>query len=163
MARLAEIPGLEQATTDRSGTFLRMRARDVDAVASARAAVLALGHETAELSQDEARRILSSAADWYDMARVRELSREEAGALAEEATSAFERDSRLTGAERERLRSDAADALFASMIAEDPLTGGRLERALPSIVECARPYLAEQRAARLAAVLRAWSESKRLR
>ncbi|MGH2377755.1 MAG: hypothetical protein ACRDY6_08780 [Acidimicrobiia bacterium] len=159
MARLAEIPGLEHAATDHSGTYLRIRARDLDVVASARAAVRTLDHDTDELPADETRALLSSATGWYDRARLHELSREEAGVLAEDVTSAFERQSALTGAERERLRSDVADALMISLTDEDGVPGTRAERAVPLILERAASYLGEERTPRLRSVLRSWSDA----
>lgn len=83
MARLAEVPGIEDAATDHSGTLLSLRARDTSAVAAARSALSALGYETAGLPAEEERALLSSAMEWYGGARVQELSREEAVTLAQ--------------------------------------------------------------------------------
>lgn len=160
MARLAEIPGIEDAATDHSGTLLSLRARDTSAVAAVRSALSALGYETAVLPVEEERARLSSAMEWYDAARVQELSREEAVTLAEETTSAFARESTLTAAERERLRSDAEEELFKSFTVEAHAPVRLAERAFPGIVERASAYLGEERAARLESALRAWSEAR---
>lgn len=159
MARLREIPGLEHAATDRSGTLLRIRVRDADAVASARAAVRTFGHETAELLPDDAHRLLSPATEWYDMSRLHELSREEAAVLAEDVASAFDGQAALTEAERERLRSDVADALLVSLTDEEGVPGTRAERAVPRILERAASYLGEERTAQLRVVIRVWSDA----
>lgn len=101
LARLQELDGIEHAETDFSGDHLRLALTDRTAVARATDLLIALGY-VAEPAGD------LTVGQWYDRDSVGDLSRVEAGMIADRVVPAV----RL----RHRLDDDLARALRSALV-----------------------------------------------
>lgn len=136
LVHLAGVDGVRHAATDRSGTLLRVELRADASVDAIEVALAAYGYSNHRELRPTAGRML-----WYDADGARELSRIEAGTVAERLATALANAGRLADAERPAFLAAAAVGLFEAFVTT-PILPGR-----PSTVATAAARNVRQRVA----------------
>jgi hypothetical protein len=130
LARLEELDGIEHAETDFAGEFLRLVVTDASALTSATDLLVSLGY-VAEPVTD------SAVNTWYDAASVGQLSRLEAGIIADRVMRALRGSAAIDVDGAVRLRAALVDALHRCFV-ETTLTARPSARLRVSCVAAAR-------------------------
>ena len=153
LARLESLSGVDRAAVDFHGDLLRLTVRDESAVGPATALLAELGY----------RAELATAADapaegaWYDTDSVGELSRVEAGVIADRIVPSFARARSLPAARAEVVRAAVVDALHECFISHalgsGPSLGPFRSSCERAVEERVRPILGTDSAAALARLL----------
>ena len=108
VARLSVLEGVLGVETDHTGQLLRLRLSGADASARVRAALDELGY-AAQPADAEA---VPVDVAWFGAAEIRELSREEAIAIAQRVVPVFSRARGLDVAVEQRLAAVVSRALY---------------------------------------------------
>ena len=109
LARLERLDGIERAETDFTGDFLRLSMTEAGRVADVRDALATLGYAVEPA-------IDVSVDSWYDARSVGELSRVEAGVIADRVVSALRRSRTLSDVSAARLHVAVVDALHRCFV-----------------------------------------------
>lgn len=146
LARLEGLDGVRRAETDFSGDHLRLLLDDPDALAAATGLLAEAGYGTQEATGVAVER-------WYDRASVGELSRVEAGVIADRVLVALRRDRTLDTETARRLRDAVADGLHRCFV-ETTLTARPSPGLRATAVErsrlAARPVVGDEMAGEVA-------------
>lgn len=152
LARLDRIEGLDRAEVDHSGELLRLASARPEAFAAVRAAMRELGYDVTEetMAPPDAR--------WYGSATARDLSREEAGVIAQRIVPPFAGAHGLAPGDADRLRDIVANALYrvfsSHALTQEAAPGALREESLGAVMEEAAPLIGQEAAGALAAALR---------
>ena len=149
LARLEELDGIDHAETDFAGDFLRLGVTDAAALTHATDLLLSLGY-VAEPVTDIA------VNTWYDTASVGQLSRLEAGVIADRVMHALRESAAIDVDGAGRLRAALVDALHRCFV-ETTLTARPSAQMRMSSVAAARaiavPIVGATMADRVAALV----------
>jgi hypothetical protein len=118
LARLEALDGIEHAEVDSRGELLALSVRDPSALATATAVLTELGYAAEPTSDPEAQAV----AAWYDLRSVGDLSRVEAGVIADRIVPPFAQRQRLSTEETTRLHGAVVDSLHKCFLTHS-LTG----------------------------------------
>lgn len=153
VARLAALEGVEGVEADHSGQLLRVRLSRMQVSARVRAALDELGYQTEPTDADA----LPDDVAWFGAADIRELSREEANAIAQRVVPVFSRSRVLDDAVEQRLTGAVSRALYeclASHVLGPGAARGALQEDCSRAVEqAARSVIDEDGARELASAL----------
>ena len=155
LARLEALDDVDHAYVDHRGDLLRLSLRDERALAPAIALLNELGYGAERANDAETR----SVGVWYDTTSVGDLSRVEAGVIADRIVPTFAQARTLSSAQATRVRSSVVDALHTCFVSTSLGSGPSLaafrlscERAVEDAV---RPMVGRKPARELAELLRA--------
>ena len=155
LARLEALEDVDHAQVDFSGDLLKLSMRSEHALEPAIALLNELGYGAERASDAETR----SVGVWYDTTSVGDLSRVEAGVIAERIVPFFVQARTLSSDQATRVRSAVVDALHTCFVSASLASGPSLaafrlscERA---VEEAARPMVGREPARELAELLRA--------
>jgi hypothetical protein len=153
LARLESLEGVDHAFIDHSGDLLRLSLRDEHATTAAIAVLSELGYRAESASDAGARAVTT----WYDTRSVGDLSRVEAGVIAERIVPSFAKTWKLSRAATTLVRAAVVDALHDCFVSHALGSGPSLgafrlscERAVGGAV---RPIVGPEPAQALAALL----------
>ena len=153
LARLEALEGIDHAHVDFSGDLLKLSMRSEHALEPAVSALNELGYRAERASAAE----VDAITVWYDTTSVGDLSRVEAGVIADRIVPSFAKARKLSSAETARVRSAVVDALHDRFISNALASGPSLaafrlscERAVEG---AARPIVGPEPAHALAALL----------
>lgn len=153
LARLEALEDVDRAYVDHRGDLLRLSLHDERAVAPAIALLNELGYGAEPASDAEA----GAVEVWYDTTSVGDLSRVEAGVIADRIVPIFAQARTLSSAEATRVRSAVVDALHTCFVSTSLGSGPSLaafrlscERAVEDAV---RPIVGQGPARELAQLL----------
>lgn len=153
LARLEELADVDHVAVDYQGDLLRLALRDASALGPATAMLAELGYR-AEIA-DEAEAALVNA--WYDTSSVGELSRVEAGVIADRIVPLFEQAHSLSSVQSELVRAAVVDALHRCFVSNALDSGANLgafrSGCETAIEERVRPILGADSATALARLL----------
>lgn len=114
LARLATIPGLQEAQVDHRGELVRLVVAAPGVLDAVRGELAGLGYEGLPVSG-----LGASDVRWHAFDDVRDLSREEAEIVARRVTAAFVRAHASNEADAIRLENVVTSALYECFIAND--------------------------------------------
>ena len=153
LARLESLEGVEHAQIDYHGELLRLGLSHDGALAPATNLLSELGYGAGVAAEVDAAAVV----DWYDIGSVGDLSRVEAGVIADRIVPPFARSRSLTADQIDRVRAAVVDALHGSFVSHALDSGPSLgafrascERAVEGRV---RPILGTDAGAALARLL----------
>lgn len=130
LARLEELDGIEHAETDFAGDFLRLVVTDASALTRATDLLVSLGHAAEPVTD-------ITVNTWYDAASVGQLSRLEAGVIADRVMRALRGSAAIDVDGAGGLRAALIDALHRCFVAT-MLTARSSPRLRMSCVAAAR-------------------------
>ena len=155
LARLEALEDIEHVQVDFSGDLLKLSMRSEHALEPAIAALNELGYGAERASAAEVEAITV----WYDTTSVGDLSRVEAGVIADRIVPPFAKARRLSPAATARVRGAVVDALHDCFVSNSLASGPSLgafrlscERAVEGAV---RSVIGPEPAHALAALLNA--------
>ena len=155
LARLEALEDIDRAYVDRSGDLLRLSLRHEGTLYSAIALLSELGYESEHATEAEA----DAVGVWYDRTTVGDLSRVEAGVIADRIVPPFAKARKLSPAAIEHVRGAIVDALHDCFISNALASGpslGEFRLACEHAVEDAvRPIVGREGARELTALLNA--------
>jgi hypothetical protein len=153
LARLEALEDVDHTFVDHSGDLLRLSLRDEHATTAAIALLSELGYRADRASDADARAVTT----WYDTTSVGDLSRVEAGVIADRIVPSFAESRKLSPTATTRVRSAVVDALHERFVSNALASGASLgafrlscERA---VEDAARPIVGREPARELAALL----------
>lgn len=164
LARLEELSGVHHAAVDYHGDLLKLALRDASAIGPATTLLAELGYSAEIADQAE-----GGAVDvWYDTRSVGELSRVEAGVIADRIVPPFAQARSLTTTQSELVRAAVVDALHgcftSSALGSGPSLGAFRSSCESAVEVHVRSILGADSAAALARSLkREMSEDHRSR
>lgn len=144
---------MDHAAVDFSGDFLKLALRDTSAFHLVTALLEELGYRTEIAGQVDAGAVDA----WYDTSSVVELSRVEAGVIADRIVPPFAHAQSLSAAESELVRAAVVDALYrcfaSSAIDSGPSLGAFRSSCESAVEEQVRPIVGANSAKALARLL----------
>ena len=153
LARLESLEDIERAQVDFSGDLLKLSLRSEQALEVAISALNELGYGAERASAAE----IEAITVWYDTTSVGDLSRAEAGVIADRIVPSFATAQKLSPAAITRVRTAVVEALHGCFVNNALGSGPSLgkfrlmcERA---IEDAARPIVGPDMARELAALL----------
>lgn len=117
LARLEAIDGVAEAEVDGGGHLIRLSVRDERSLGASIALLDELGHRATATSS-------TGGESWYDARSVGELSRIEAGFIADRIVPAFAQREGLSPERSAQLRAAVVDALHRSFVTNTFEGGG---------------------------------------
>jgi hypothetical protein len=153
LARLEALEDVDHAFVDHSGDLLRLSLRDEHAITAAIALLSELGYGAERASDADVRAVTI----WYDTTSVGDLSRVEAGVIADRIVPSFAEARKLSAPATSHVRSAVVDALHVCFISNALASGpslGEFRLSCEGAVEDAvRPIVGREPARELAALL----------
>ena len=153
LARLEALEDVSHAFVDHSGDLLRLSLRDEHATTMAIALLSELGYGAERASDADARAVIT----WYDTTSVGDLSRVEAGVIADRVVPSFAESRKLSPAATAHVRSAVVDALHdcfvSNALASGPSLGAFRLSCERAVEGATRPIVGSEAASELAALL----------
>jgi len=153
LARLEALEDIDHAHVDFSGDLLKLSMRSEHALEPAIAALNELGYGAERASAAEVEAITV----WYDTTSVGDLSRVEAGVIADRIVPPFAKARRLSPAATALVRGAVVDALHdcfvSNALASGPSLGAFRVSCERAVEGATRPIVGSEAASELAALL----------
>ena len=154
LARLETLEDIDHAHVDFSGDLLKLSMRSERALERAIAALNELGYGAEPASDAEA----GAVTVWYDRASVGDLSRVEAGVIADRIVPSFAEVRKLSPGATANVRSAVVDALHSCFVSialdSGPSLGAFRLSCERAVEDAARPIVGREPARELAERLR---------